>query len=94
MKKIDGFDEALIGVASVWQRQEEGGATHIETLVYNGDSILATLMFRDHMDYEEAREYVDFNIIGAFVGEDTPIIVWPCSWEEIDEYDDWQEDDP
>jgi hypothetical protein len=33
------------------------------------------LMTRDGMDYDEASEYIDFNCVGAYVGEQTPIIV-------------------
>jgi hypothetical protein len=29
------------------------------------------------MTQEEAFEFVEFNIEGAYVGEETPIIVWP-----------------
>jgi len=45
-------------------------------VVYPVDSILETLMERDGMTYEEAREYFDFNIDGAYVGEYTPIYIY------------------
>jgi hypothetical protein len=28
------------------------------------------------MKYEEAIEYIEFNIEGAYVGEQTPVIIW------------------
>jgi hypothetical protein len=31
------------------------------------------------MEWEEAVEYVDYNIVGAWVGEQTPIIVMPLA---------------
>ena len=37
------------------------------------------------MSLEEALEYISFNIEGAYVGEATPIIVWPCAMEQVDE---------
>jgi hypothetical protein len=33
------------------------------------------LMDRDNMELEEAIEYIDYNCIGAWMGELTPIIV-------------------
>jgi hypothetical protein len=37
--------------------------------------MLKVLMFRDGMTRDEADEYIEFNCIGAWVGEHTPIIV-------------------
>jgi hypothetical protein len=34
-------------------------------------------MEKDGMTEEEAYEFVDFNIAGAYMGEETPVIVWP-----------------
>ena len=39
------------------------------------------------MDPEDAREYIEFNIEGAYVGLFTPVLVWPQdlwddTWEE------------
>jgi len=35
------------------------------------------LVFRDEMTYEEAVEYIEYNCLGAWVGERTPLIVMP-----------------
>jgi hypothetical protein len=40
---------------------------------------------RDGMDSEEAREFIEFNIEGAYVGPGTPILVWT--------QDQWSHDD-
>ena len=37
------------------------------------------------MTYEEAVEYVEFNIEGAYIGEDTPIIVYKRDVNDIKE---------
>jgi hypothetical protein len=63
----DGFDEAFIGLS---QRINEPLCA-----VYSYDKMVDVLMKRDGMDYEDATEYLDFNVIGAWVGEQTPIIV-------------------
>jgi hypothetical protein len=78
MLKIDGHDDAVIGPAMIW-----GNGERISVLVYDAEAIRTTLMERDNMDSEEAREYIEFNIEGAYMGPDTPILVWPDDlWDE------------
>jgi hypothetical protein len=81
MLKIDGHDDAVLGPALVW-----GNGTRIYVLVYDAEAIRTTLMERDNMEADEAREYIEFNIEGAYMGPDSPILVWPDDlWDE--EYD-------
>jgi hypothetical protein len=63
----DGFDEAFIGLS---QRINEPLLA-----VYSYDKMVDVLTERDGMDYEDAVEYLDFNVLGAWVGEQTPIVV-------------------
>jgi hypothetical protein len=78
MLKIDGHDDAVIGPAMIW-----GNGERISVLVYDAEAIRTTLMERDNMDSDEAREYIEFNIEGAYMGPDTPILVWPDDlWDE------------
>lgn len=63
----DGFDEAIIGIA---ERINLG-----PVVAYDIEKILEILMERDGMSYEEAHEYFTFNIIGAWMGEFTPIFI-------------------
>ena len=60
----EGFDRSLAGFDS------KGRA------VYFADGIIGTLMDRDGMTEEEALEFFDFNIEGAYVGVFTPIYMW------------------
>lgn len=69
---IDGFDDAIIGRATIWDA--EGGRSLV--LVYDGDRIIKTLVRRDGMTQDDAREYCSFNIEGAYMGVETPIITW------------------
>lgn len=66
---MDGFDEAFIGFS---RRINEPVLA-----VYSYEKLIKVCMERDGMDYEEAVEYVDFNVVSAWVGEQTPIIVMP-----------------
>jgi hypothetical protein len=38
------------------------------------------------MSHEEAREHIEFNIEGGYLGPETPILVWSEDiWDEDDE---------
>jgi hypothetical protein len=71
MLKADGLDEAIIGQALVWLGHERE-----EVLVYSCQKIIEILMARDGMSQEEAHEFIEFNIEGAYMGNQTPIFVW------------------
>ena len=60
----DGFEDALIGITE--------GMNSVA--VYDYDSCVHILTQQD-MSYEEAVEYMDFNVTGAYVGEKTPVFV-------------------
>lgn len=83
MKKWEGFDDAIIGPAFLWTRQ----GAHTEVLVYNAEVIRNILMSRDGMEFEEAREFIEFNIEGAYVGPDTPVLVWPNDMYRTTDHD-------
>jgi hypothetical protein len=70
--KIDGFDDAIIGPAFVW----DSSGTQTMVLVYDAEMIRDLLMSRDGMDFGEAREYIEYNIEGAYMGPMTPVLVW------------------
>jgi len=62
----DGFDDAIVGVGNVF-----GGKL---CAIYDTDLIVKQCM-KDGMEYDEALEFFDFNIAGAYVGEQTPIFI-------------------
>jgi hypothetical protein len=64
---VDGFDKAIIGMA------ERIGLGPV--VAYDVEKIIEILMTRDEMSYEEAYEYFDFNIQGAWMGDFTPIFI-------------------
>jgi hypothetical protein len=79
MIKLDDYDDAIIGPAMIWG--DEGKLRDV--LVYDGEAIRQMLMTRDGMSFEDAREFIEFNIEGAYMGPHTPIIVWPeDQWPE------------
>lgn len=58
----DGFEEAFIGMSLEWGPPRA---------VYSYDKCVEVLE-RD-MDYEDAVEYMEFNVTGAYVGKQTPV---------------------
>ena len=60
--KADGFDEAIIGVDTKELR-----------LVYSVSKCLEIL--EKDMTFDEALEYFEYNVSGAYMGEKTPIWV-------------------
>ena len=61
----DGFDEAIIGVA------ERIGMEPV--VAYDTNKIIEILS--REMSEDEAVEYFEFNILGAYMGERTPIYI-------------------
>jgi hypothetical protein len=61
---IDGYDDAVIGIEPYANR-----------LVYCKNKMIDILIKRDNMEYEEAYEFLDFNVWAAYMGEETPIYI-------------------
>jgi len=59
----DGFEEALMGTAQVFSKT---------VALYDREKCIQVLVKRDGMSREDAEEYFDFNVTGAYVGEMTP----------------------
>jgi hypothetical protein len=67
----DGMDEAIIGIT------DEG------IPVYDIHQMEIILM-QDGMDWETASDWIDFNILSAYLGDRTPIHMWAMQNELID----------
>jgi len=77
--KLDGFDVAIIGVCMTWH-----GNMLVERIIYDGNKI-GEILEKQSMEKEDVQEYIDYNIIGAYVGDATPIVMWPATAEQINE---------
>jgi len=62
----DGFEDAFMGIA---ERCSQG-----PTAVYDREKCIEILM-HDGTDHEEAEEYFEFNVVGAWVGDRTPLFL-------------------
>jgi hypothetical protein len=70
--KADGFDEAIMGYA--------GRCGMNDVLLYSTNKIIQILTERDGMTDEEAIEFFEYNIKGAYMGEGTPLY-----YDDLDE---------
>ena len=61
---LDGMDKALVGI---------GGPFNQVLAIYDR-AVLVVILRHGGLTEEEAQEYIEFNITGAYVGKQTPII--------------------
>jgi hypothetical protein len=66
MKKWTGCDEAIVGL---------GHRCGCDTVVVYDYDKLVDVFIQQGMEEEESIEWIDFNILGAWIGEDTPIVL-------------------
>ena len=62
----DGHDDAILGIV---ERES------VVLVVYDAAQIVKTLRRRDCLTRDEAEEFFEFNIAGAWVGEATPLFL-------------------
>lgn len=60
----DGLDDAIMGFCA------DSGI-----VAYDYDKCLKIFTERDNMDIHDAHEYMEFNVVGAYVGELTPVFI-------------------
>ena len=61
----DGFEDAFVGIGRQFGKS---------MAVYNKSKCIESLV-KEGMDEEEAEEYFQYNVEGAWVGENTPIFL-------------------
>ena len=70
----DGYDEALAGIGRRCGQPD--------LAVYDANKII-DILARD-MSEEEAVEFYEFNVVGAWVGPNTPVFLQTHFWEADD----------
>jgi hypothetical protein len=85
MITADGFETAFVAVGFRYNGND--------IAVYDYDLCIDVLIDRDTMSVEEAHEFMDYNVIGAYVGEETPLFIRTKTYEEmLDEYEEYDEE--
>ena len=75
----DGFEDAYMGLATQF--------TKPPLAVYNRNKCIEILM-KDGMSEEEAEEYFQYNVEGAWVGDNTPMFLQPLNFaKELENYE-------
>lgn len=79
---FDGFEMAFMGML-----RKYGQTAPIA--VYDYAKCIQILMDRDGMGQDDAIEWLEFNTLGAYIGEYTPVMLLRCNLSEfIEECDD------
>jgi hypothetical protein len=65
---MDYFDNCIIGVIK--------GIGNEDKVCYSYKKVIAKLMREDEMSEEDAIEHFYFNMMGAYVGEHTPVFLF------------------
>jgi hypothetical protein len=79
MLRADGFEKAEIGVSV---------GLDVHRIIYDYDRCIQILIDRDEMSQTDAIEYMQFNVVHAWVGDDTPMFIETMESAEIDQYAD------
>lgn len=64
----DGYEDAIVGIA------ERCGQPTL--VVYDAWKCVEILIARDGMSPEDAMDFFQFNTLGAWAGEGTPLFLW------------------
>jgi hypothetical protein len=78
--RVDGHDNAILGIIRGTGFPHNSGSPR---LVYNIQKIIENLI-ESGMDDEEAEEFFEYNIIGSYVGEQTPLFADRYSFLAVD----------
>jgi hypothetical protein len=76
--KADGFEAAFIGIIV--------RCGQLPLYCYDYELALQVLMKRDKMERGDAIEFMEFNVVGAWVGQGTPAFLNKCTLEEAEEW--------
>jgi hypothetical protein len=71
----DGFELAFLGC---------GYSYAGSYAIYHMGNSIDILIQRDGMSFDEAEEYIEYNVLGAFVGDRMPVFMYPM--KELYEY--------
>ena len=63
----DGFDEAILGMCIQFGSEP--------VVAYDFNKCVEIVMERDGMEREEAVDFINFNVVGAYIGLSTPVFI-------------------
>ena len=72
----DGFEDAIVGIDYI---------AHPARIVYDKNKMVEILVEKEDMELNDAIEFLEYNVWGAYVGEGTPIYAHIGPRQEIEE---------
>ena len=77
LKLLDGFNDAILGVG------EKAGEEN-PFMIYDYRKCVEILMTVNNWSEDDAVEWMDYNVICAYFGEDTPVFLYPAELNVIE----------
>jgi hypothetical protein len=65
---VDGFDDCILGIGSRCGQED--------IAIYSSDLIVEKIMKRDGVSWDDAYQDFEYNTLGSYVGEKTPIFLF------------------
>ena len=73
----DGFDDAIIGIETKGE---------VPRVVYSVDLMIKSLCDNHGWSMDEAIDFINYNVIGSYLGEGMPLYVHTMTAEEVHDY--------
>lgn len=64
---MPGYDDCILGVALQFGKPT--------CIAYDKDKVINRLMKNDGMSHEDAYDWFEYNMLGSYVGEATPVFI-------------------
>jgi len=80
MLKADGYNDAIMGLVQRCGQEP--------VILYDTDKVLQLLVYNDGMTYDDAVEFFEFNILGSWVGDETPAFFSKASLNDLKDIED------
>jgi len=77
MLKADGFDSCIVGIVR--------SAGQEDKIIYDYDKCVDLLITRDGMKFDDAHEFMEVNVLGAYMGSGSPAFLRKMQMDEIEE---------
>ena len=62
-----GYDDCILGTAEMFGRPT--------LIAYDKDKVINKLIRKEGVSHEEAYEWFEYNMLGAYVGDGTPVFI-------------------
>lgn len=64
---MPGYDDCILGTALQFGKPI--------VIAYDKDKVISRLMEKDNMTHDDAYDWFEYNMLGSYVGEGTPVFI-------------------